>query len=527
MKKIPESLKVIFKYGAFSLPLVNYFLENSSSNIWSSFSLALKYAWEGDFKRAIHKINSAVKNCKSMTARYILLADKLSFLKNLGQIDSELYKYLKRELPRMSKMARNSVINILINIEASGLEPVKSVRLWGSRYELNDATLAFLYLAQARKYASQGKLSTAVHHYIQAYKLSKIIPHPSGIVSSLNDLAWDIRDIHPLWAYFISQKAVYWLGYYREAPGNLFGTIDTLFVIEKMLGAFSVYRTSKIIRSLEVPEKYEKLLREAEKYIPEFDVSIYANTRNLRKFIRKVIGSYREEKMSAARILEIITGKTKSIRGNTLRKILEGKRVETLDVPYPMYNEWIKTEIEKRFEEVLEKLKLLPLLERKRLFISTYIAQVGREKFYLSRKDKFEEAYEQLGDVEGFGKYMSRRYETKEFVVEMVDAYPYVGGRKAVVRKAIDRMGVKRLWEFIQRYIGLDEHDRKLMDRFLRNYGRYEGIRFGMRVKGPEVVREFARKYHLEIQPSFLAYWCEDDGRVRRRLERVLKETVQ
>ena len=88
-------------------------------------------------------------------------------------------------------------------------------------------------------------------------------------------------------------------------------------------------------------------------------------------------------------------------------------------------------------------------------------------------------------------------------------------------------MGVKKLWEFIQGYIRLDEYDRKLMDRFLRNYGRYEGIRFGMRVKGPEVVRKFAKKYHLEIQPSFLAYWCEDDGRVRRRQERVLKEIVQ
>jgi hypothetical protein len=44
-----------------------------------------------------------------------------------------------------------------------------------------------------------------------------------------------------------------------------------------------------------------------------------------------------------------------------------------------------------------------------------------------------------------------------------------------------------------------------------------------MRLKGPEMVREFAKKYSLKVQPLFAAFWCEEDGRVRRRLERILK----
>ncbi|QTA37365.1 hypothetical protein JYK00_06380 [Thermosipho ferrireducens] len=195
MKKIPEGLKAVFKYGAFSLPVVNYFLENPSSNIWCSFSLVLKYVWKGDFNKALREIDRCLRKCNSNTVRYLLLANKLFFSKSVGNVDTQLYRYLKRELPKMSKRARNSVVNILINIEASGLEPARNVRLWGNRCELDDATLAFLHLAQARKYVNPGKLSATVHHYIQAYRLSRTIPHPSGIVSSLNDLAWDIKDV--------------------------------------------------------------------------------------------------------------------------------------------------------------------------------------------------------------------------------------------------------------------------------------------------------------------------------------------
>ena len=83
-------------------------------------------------------------------------------------------------------------------------------------------------------------------------------------------------------------------------------------------------------------------------------------------------------------------------------------------------------------------------------------------------------------------------------------------------------MGKRKLERFARRYIEMEEKDKELFDRYLRNYGRYDGIRFGMRFKGPEVVREFARMYSLKIQTSFAAFWEEEDGRVRERLERIL-----
>lgn len=522
MMKISKNSKVVFRYGAFSFPFVNYFLESSSSNIWNSFFLTLKYHWKGDFQKAIHKIDSVVKNCSSNTMKYIFLANKLSSLKNIGRIDSKLYKYLKRELPRMSKTARNSVINILINIEASGLEPVKHIRLWGNRYELNNTTLAFLHLAQARRYANQGKLSSATHHYIRAYRLSKNIPHPSGIVSSLNDLAWDIRNVHPLLAYSISQKAVFWLGYYREIPGNLYGTFDTLFVIEEDLQILSISQTAKIITTLSYPEKFEKLFEKSKKLASNYNISSYKNSKELREYLKNIIKSYRKENISIRGLYDILSGKTDKIRGNTLKKIIIGKELN-IKSHFPIYNELLKMELRKNFDKAIKEIENLSLSDRKKLFITTYMSQLKREKFYLSRKDKFMNAYESLKNIEKFKRLMAKKYTTMEFVVDMIKAHPYIEGRKLVVEKALNRMGIKRLEKFIRIYIEFDENERKLIDRFLRNYGRYEGINFETKVKGPECVKVFARNFQLKAQPTFLTYWCEEDGRVRRKLKRILK----
>ncbi|MDK2884380.1 MAG: hypothetical protein PWQ33_959 [Pseudothermotoga sp.] len=114
-----------------------------------------------------------------------------------------------------------------------------------------------------------------------------------------------------------------------------------------------------------------------------------------------------------------------------------------------------------------------------------------------------------------------------EFVVSMVEAHPFIEGRKEAVKKALERMKGKKLERFALRYIDLEESDRKLLDRFLRNYGRYDGVRFGIRLKGPEAVRGFARKYSLKVQPLFAAFWCEEDGRVRRRLLRIIQHMAQ
>ncbi len=218
---------------------------------------------------------------------------------------------------------------------------------------------------------------------------------------------------------------------------------------------------------------------------------------------------------------QIITGKTKKIRGDTLRKIM--RFPAGVKAPFPVYNEWVKMEVEASFKEAMERIKEMAPVERERKFLSTYMAQVRRKKLYISGKDKLQEAFELLGRAEGFEEFMGKRHETMEFVMEMVKAHPYIEGRKEAAGKALSRMRKRKLEKFACKYIQMEEKDKELFDRLLGSYGRYDGIKFGIKFRRSEVVREFARMYSLKIQTTFAAFWEEEDGRVRERLERILR----
>lgn len=142
MKKPAQEMKAIFKYGAFSLPIVNFLVcEGNLSKDWKEFVCVLKYAWNGNFKRAIQRTDKAIKSCRLRTVKYLLLANKLSFLKNTGQLDLELYKYLKHNLSKMPRSVRDDVISVLMSVEASGLKVSREIRLWKSRYKIDEETL--------------------------------------------------------------------------------------------------------------------------------------------------------------------------------------------------------------------------------------------------------------------------------------------------------------------------------------------------------------------------------------------------
>ncbi|AFG35174.1 hypothetical protein Ferpe_1068 [Fervidobacterium pennivorans DSM 9078] len=526
MKKIPDILRPIFTYGSFTVPFVNYLLENDFPENWKVFAQVIKHIWRGEYEPALQMIEKALKVCRSKTARDILMAKKLGISRNLGKPDLKLYRYLKKRLPSMSKIARNVALPVLINAEAFGISSSRSVRIWGKEYEVDDPTSAFLHLARARKLAEQSKISEAIFHYVRSYKHSKKVPHPSGMVSALNGIAWRIRKTHPIWAYSISQKAVFWLGYYREEAGNLFDAFDTLFTIEKYLGLVSTAFTAEIISSLTVPEIHSEFLDEVRMWKPCYNVSEYPNTEELRTFIKGMVGTYRKERVSAGRLSEIINGKTQSVRGNTLKKLIKPSTVN-VKAPFPVYNELVKLEIEMRFEEAIKSIKEMPPLKRKKLFISTYMAQIGKKEFYISRKDKFREACRLLEYPEEFKEFMSKRYETMRFVAEMIRAHPYIEGRKATLSKALDKMNGRRLSEFIERYGELGKEEKVLINTFLRNHGRYDGVKFEIRLKGPDEVREFAKKYSLKIQPSFVAFWCEENAKIRRKLTSIMRYMIQ
>ena len=116
---------------------------------------------------------------------------------------------------------------------------------------------------------------------------------------------------------------------------------------------------------------------------------------------------------------------------------------------------------------------------------------------------------------------MSKRYETMLFVIDMIDPHPYIKGRQQAAMRFFRRASAKKLEVFAFVYAQMKKDSRKVLDRFLRNYGRYEAMRLKTRLKGPQVIRDFAKKHGASVQAALAAYWAESDGRVRRHIEHL------
>ena len=82
----------------------------------------------------------------------------------------------------------------------------------------------------------------------------------------------------------------------------------------------------------------------------------------------------------------------------------------------------------------------------------------------------------------------------------------------------------KRIRErFIQRYLTLDDEEKEIIDRFARDYVRYD-IRWGMRVKMPDEMEKYTKSFHLKKIPTALAYFALDDEKERKRLVNTLEK---
>ncbi|MCD6449684.1 MAG: hypothetical protein J7L34_04165, partial [Thermotogaceae bacterium] len=309
MDRIPEVLEDTFIYGSGALPATNFFLsEYPTHKTWKHFALVFKNIWSGNYSRALEHIDIAVKTCSQDSAKYILLAKKLFLLSLTSKLDRSLFLLLKRSVNRLSQRSRDIVLCTLLNMEAKGISPVRCTRVWSSKYQKDTPGAAFVHINLARRYASQKRLSDSVHHFVKAYRIASSIPHPSGIITALNGIAWDIRKRHPKFAYKFAKVAVYYLGFFRENFGNLAGVLDSLFDIENRMKSQEIYKTAIVVSYLKLPDRYKKLKERAKQLLPSFSENTYKNTRKLRNFLKKILGPYRSESLSPSRTSEIVTG---------------------------------------------------------------------------------------------------------------------------------------------------------------------------------------------------------------------------
>ncbi len=226
-----------------------------------------------------------------------------------------------------------------------------------------------------------------------------------------------------------------------------------------------------------------------------------------------------------------MNGKTKTVYGKTLRKLIIGLdlKVDILTSPKPVVSEWLKIGIDRDFKYSIETLRDYSPEKRSVLLISTYASELGRDDALksLARKRKLREVMKLcVNDLNGFADVMKRRWETKEFVIDMTKAHPYVEGRKALVLSFLGRLPVKRRKRFVEMYCDVSEDIRLVMDRFIRNYVRYDR-KWGVMVKIPyEELEVYTKRLRLKRTPIALAWYAIEKSSEKKKVLDFLHKVI-
>lgn len=491
--KIPVLTKRIFDLGSYSKPIVNYLLENKIDVCFRHYLNSLNFIWKRDYNNALNEINLGIKRCKeNRSMYYLLLSHKLIIQlmlndKNLIHTYNKLRREYKNIPPLIRKITNQALINSFQIIKNINLP--KS-RLWSKESELSSSTKLFLFIGKARKEIKENRIQEGINYYLKGLQIASKIPHPSGLITCLNDISWYLMDSKPLKSLYYAEKGVYYLGYYFEDPKIKFYVLDTLFNIEKKVNYLRIFETKELIQNFKndefVKSKYKELLRDIKNYDFNFDNNLYKNSvrfRNyLKKYIKNISSASKLTKISRSKLINILNGKVKNIRSETIKKLIIGLKIDIdKNTPKPIFSEFIKIKIDENFKNAVEFLKTISFEEKIKMVLSTYMALYNKESNfkYLIKKETLKRVIELIkNDFDSFLKFISKSYETKRFISYIINPPEFIKARRDLTTKFLDSLNINELNIFIDLYCNLSHKEREILDIFIRNYIRFNKISF-------------------------------------------------
>jgi hypothetical protein len=490
--KLPLLTKKIFDLGSYSKPVLNYMLENKIDICYRHYLKSLEYIWKREYLKALKEVNSGLKRCKNNSSiYYLLLSNKfiISFYINDTENLKNLYNKIRREYkkipPTVRKILNQSLLNYSLMVNDRDFQ--KS-RFWSKENELSPSTKLFLLISKARREIKEKRIQNGISYYQKGLKIANKIPHPTGLITCLNDISWYLKDEKPLKSLYYAEKGIYYLGYYYEEPKINFYILDTIFSIEKKLNFYRIFETSELINKYKnddfVKSKYGKLLKEIKKYNVDFEKNLYKNSKGLRNYLKKHIKNINKAskitKISRDKLYDILNVKTKNIRGETIRKLIKGLNIEIENnTPNEIFSELIKIKIDENFEKAISFLNEKEDIERNKLIISTYMSLYDRKNQYryLIKKDNLKKIlYLINSDFEKFKEFTNKRYETKRFISYVLNPPIFIKGRRDLISKFLNNLHYENLNDFINFYLNINEDEREILDIFIRNYIRFNKI---------------------------------------------------
>ena len=490
--KLPVLTKKIFDLGSYSKPILNFMLENRIDICYRHYLKSLEYIWKREYLEALKEVNSGLKRCKNnISIYYLLLSNKfiISFYLNDTENLKNLYNKIRREYKKIPSSVRKIISQFLMNYSLMGQNTdFQKSRFWSKEKELSLSTKLFLLISKARREIKEKRIQNGISYYQKGLQIATKIPHPTGLITCFNDISWYLRNEKPLKSLYYAEKGIYYLGYYYEEPKINFYILDTIFSIEKKLNFYRIFETSELINNYKnddfVKNKYSKLLNETRRYRVDFEKNLYKNSKSLRNYLKKYMKNINKAskitKISRDKLYDILNGKTKNIRGETIKKLINGLNIEIENnTPNEIFSELIKIKIDENFEKTISFLNEKEDIEKNKLIISTYMSLYDRKNQYryLIKKDNLKKIlYLINSDFEKFKEFTNERYETKRFISYVLNPPIFIKGRKDLILKFLNNIHYENLNDFINFYLNINEDEREILDIFIRNYIRFNKI---------------------------------------------------
>jgi hypothetical protein len=567
-----KNIVEILNFGQFSKPFLNYmgeYLKNESTKQHEeviNYIDVLKLKWAAKYEEALEKIEKAITLSKKRSIDYLLLVEKMDVLVKLSKEKEikETFYELRNGFSKLPRYLRGVVVESLRNIRElyyESNESIEKVRHWSEEYENNPVDKGFILMADAREKKNEGRYEEATQLNIEAFKILKDVPHPSGIVQALNNISWWLKDVDKSIALNLSLGLGFYLGYYFDNDNfNVFNSLDTIFQVQKESNDPMMYETayifSKYLSKVD-KERYNILKKQCGKSINQLkycvfnlDNRYYLNTKTLRDFLKQEIENgqvpIKELNISKRTLNDFLSGKTKQIKPNTLRNIITNLEFEiNTSLAIPIVKELKKKDIDKKFEENFYKFMQLKVENQLSEFFTSYLVHYYKQEVKLEKVIK---------DIESESLIKERcDYYTRELINSIFEEtpkididsllinnqelktvtnkditfkeHPYYSARKILVKRFMKDLNKTYLQEFIEKYIKLDSDQKEIIEKYIMNYGRYYEIRNipkELRPKVPKEINVFVKKYTLKRRLSATSFYIFE-GEEREKIVETLK----
>ena len=553
-----RSLVKIVNKGQFIRPILNYvvhYLESDKTdknkNIVNYINV-LKLKWDVKYNEALEIIDKEIKGLKKGSLYCLILVEKISILVNLSRNEEikEVFNQLKEESEKLPKYLRGIVVEKLKNVRELNFEEkdLQTIRIWSESYENTPATKGFILLSKSRGKKNEEQYDEAVCLNIEAFKILKTVPHPSGMVQALNNISWWLKDTNKEKALTFTFPLGFYLGYYFHDDNlKVFNSLDTIFQVHKNNNDPLVYETafifSRLVSSLSIDKKkiiwnkFEYTIHDVRRFVLNIRNRNYLNTKTLRDFIRKEIGKEKipidSMNISEKTLKEFLFEETQYIQPSTLRNIIDALEFEiTTSAPICIIKELKKKDIDKKFEINLEKFKNLSKERQISELFTSYLVHYYKEEIDLKKiikeiqddslieercdyytKELINSVFERNQKIE-FNSLLTNAQEPKIYTNKNITfkEHPFYLGREEVVKRFMKDLNKKNLKEFIENYIGLDTRQKKTIEKFIMNYGRYYDLKVKdipkeFTPKVPKEINPFVKKYTLKRKPSAISFY--------------------